>query len=50
MNLKIRLVPFESIAPPLRNVGVEARQFGGTTYDEAPAFGFDVMVSAFRRS
>jgi hypothetical protein len=41
---------FESIAPPLRNVGVEARQFGGTTYDKAPALSFDVMISAFRRS
>ena len=41
---------FESIAPPpLRNVGVEGRQFGGTTYDKAPAFAFDAMVSAFRR-
>src|SRR6266581_5322019 len=36
---------FESIAPPLRNVGVEGRQFGGTTYDKAPAFAFDAMVS-----
>jgi len=41
---------FECIATPPRNVGVEGRQFGGTTYDKAPAFAFDAMVSAFRRS
>jgi hypothetical protein len=41
---------FESIAPPLHNVGVEVAKFGGTAYDKAPAFAFDAMVSAFRRS
>jgi hypothetical protein len=41
---------FASIAPPLRNVGVEVAKFGGTAYDKAPAFAFDAMVSAFRPS
>jgi hypothetical protein len=41
---------FERIAPPLRNVGVEVAKFGGTAHDKAPAFSFDAMVSAFRRS
>jgi hypothetical protein len=41
---------FESIAPPLRNVGVKVAKFGGTAYHKAPAFAFDAMVSAFRRS
>ena len=27
---------FESIAPPLRNVGVEVAKFGGTAYDKHP--------------
>jgi hypothetical protein len=50
MDFKIQPCRFESIAPPLRDVGIEGRQFGGTTYDKAPAFAFDAMVSAFRRS
>ena len=50
MDFKIGRCRFENIAPPLHNVGVEARQFGGATYDKAPAFAFDAMVSAFGRS
>ena len=35
---------------PVSDFGAEIAKFGGTAYDKAPAFAFDAMVSAFRRS
>jgi hypothetical protein len=41
---------FESIAPPLRNVGVEVAKFRGTAYDKAPALPSTPWYQLSRRS